>query len=116
VVGITIKEAIMLTDNKHIGKRHNTMTNILVNKIGLEEVEKLWIQYGCYRAADELSRILNQYVSFSTIKYLSQVLNWRRPVNVKSAIFVGVQRGTTPASYYKHLIFPEGMRNETIKQ
>lgn len=96
----------MIRDKKNIGKRQNTMTNTLVNKIGLEEVEKLWIKYGCYKAADELSRILEQYISFSTIRYLSQVCGWTRPVNMKSAIYVGVQRGTVPAAYYKHLIFP----------
>ena len=46
----------MLTDKKNIGKRKNTMSKIIV----LEQVEKLWIKYGFYRAADELSRILNQ--------------------------------------------------------
>lgn len=103
----------MTRDNKRIGKRQNTMTNTLVNKIGLEVVEQLWFQYGCYKAADELSKMLEQYVSFSTIRYLSQVFDWKRPVNPKSAIFVGVQRGKVPAAYYKHLIFPtEGMRNE----
>ena len=92
-------------DIKQIGKRANTMTNKLINKIGLEEVEKLWIKYGCYRAAEELSNMLDEYVSFSTIRYLSQVCGWTRPVNTKSPIFVGVQRGTVPAAYYKHLIF-----------
>lgn len=97
----------MIRDNKNIGKRNNTMTNTLVNKLGLEEVEKLWIKYGCYKTADELSRMLDQYISFSTIRYLSQVLDWKRPVNPRSAIYVGVKRGTVPAAYYKHLIFPE---------
>ena len=99
-------------DNKNIGKRKNTMTNTLINKVGLAEVEQLWIKYGCYRAAEELSKMLDQYVSFSTIRYLSQIYDWKRPVNFKSPIYVGVQRGTVPASYYKHLIFPEEMRDE----
>ena len=94
-------------DKKNIGKRNNTMTNTLINKIGLAQVEELWIKYGCYKAADELSRMLNEYISFSTLRYLSQVLNWRRPVNLKSAIYTGVKRGTIPPAYYKHLIFPE---------
>ncbi len=106
----------MTKDKSKIGKRNNTMTNILINKIGLEKVEQLWIQYGCYKAAEEVSKMLNQYVSFSTIRYLSQAFNWTRPVNPKSAIYEAVKRGTLPASYYKHLIFPEGMRDETIKQ
>jgi hypothetical protein len=106
----------MLRDIKNIGKRNNTMTNTLINEVGLEQVEQLWIQYGCYRAAEELSKMLNEYISFSTLRYLSQALDWKRPVNPKSAIYEGVKRGTLPASYYKHLIFPEGMRDETIKQ
>ena len=105
----------MTRDNSHIGKRNNTTTNTLINKIGLEQVEKLWIQYGCYRAAEELSKALNTYISFSTIRYLSQVFDWKRPVNPKSAIYVGVKRGTVPASYYQHLIIPEELRDETIK-
>jgi len=101
-----------MTRDNNIGKRKNTMTQKLINKIGLQEVEKLWIQYGCYRAAEELSKMLDEWVSFSTVRYLSQVCGWARPVNPKSAIYVGVQRGTVPASYYKHLIFPEELTNE----
>jgi hypothetical protein len=97
----------MTRDNNNIGKRKNTMTKTLITKIDLKEVEKLWIQYGCYKASEELSKILNQYISFSTIRYLSQVFDWKRPVNTRSAIYVGVQRGTVPASNYPHLIFPE---------
>ncbi len=97
----------MTRDKNNIGKRQNTMTKTLITKIDLKEVEKLWIKYGCYKAADELSKMLNTYISFSTIRYLSQVFNWRRPVNLRSAIYVGVKRGTVPSSYYKHLIFPE---------
>lgn len=102
----------MTRDNKNIGEKQNTMTNILVSKIGLEEVEQLWIKYGCYKAAEELSKMLGQYISFSTIRYLSQVFDWKRPVNPKSAIYVGVRRGTVLASYYKHLIFPEWENNK----
>ena len=102
----------MIRDNKNIGKRKNTMTQKLINKIGLEELEKLWIQYGMYKGAEELSKLMDEWVSFSTLRYLSQIYNWTRPVNPKSAIYVGVKRGTVPASYYKHLIFPEEMRNE----
>lgn len=97
----------MTRDNKNIGKKQNTMTQKLINKIGLKEVEKLWIQYGMYRAAEEASKILSEYISASTLRYLSQKFDWKRPVNPKSAIYVGVKRGTVPAAYYKHLIFPE---------
>ena len=94
----------MNMDNNNIGKRNNTMTKTLINN--LEEVEKLWIQYGCYKAAKELSKMLNTYISFSTVRYLSQVFGWRRPVHPNSPILVGVKRGTRPSSYYSHLIFP----------
>ena len=105
----------MTMDNKNIGKRNNTMTKTLISNIGLQEVEKLWIQYGCYRAAEELSKMLNEWVSFSTLRYLSQRFDWSRPVNPKSAIYAGVKRGSIPSSYYKHLIFPEDIENEAIK-
>jgi len=104
----------MARDKNKIGKRNNTMTKTLINIIGLEEVEKLWIQYGCYRAAEELSKILNQYVSFSTLRYLSQVFDWKRPVNLKSAIYVGFKRGTISADNFPHLIFPMEV-NENVK-
>ena len=97
----------MTRDKNNIGKRKNTMTKTLINKIGLQEVENLWIQYGCYKAADELSKMLNTYISFSTVRYLSQVFGWRRPVHPNSPILVGVKRGTVLASDYPHLIFPE---------
>lgn len=94
-------------DKNNIGKRKNTITQKLINTIGLEEVKQVWIRDGMYKGAEELSIILNEYVSASTLRYLSQVCNWQRPVNLKSAIYVGVKRGTVPAAYYKHLIFPE---------
>ncbi|QQS37136.1 MAG: hypothetical protein IPM56_04060 [Ignavibacteriales bacterium] len=97
----------MTRDKNNIGKRQNTMTKTLINNIGLQEVETLWVQHGCYKAAEELSKMLNTYISFSTIRYLSQVCRWTRPVNPKSAIYIGVKRGTVPASDYPHLIFPE---------
>ena len=106
----------MTMDNKNIGKRNNTMTKKLINKIGLEKIQAIWVQYGMYKGAEELSKLMNEYVSFSTLRYLSQIYNWKRPVNPKSAIYVGVKRGTVPASYYKHLIFPEEiLKNETNK-
>ena len=58
----------MIRDKNKIGKRNNTMTNTVIDKIGLEEIEQLWIQYECYKAAERLSKILNQYISFSTIR------------------------------------------------
>jgi len=104
-----------MTRDKNIGKRNNTMTKKLINKIGLEKIQAIWVQYGMYKGAEELSKLLNEYISFSTVRYLSQVCGWTRPVNPKSAIYVGVKRGTVPASFYKHLIFPEEITNEQDK-
>ena len=102
----------MTRDNNNIGKRNSTMTHKLISKIGLEKIEAIWIKNGMYKGAEELSKIMNEWVSFSTLRYLSQRFDWRRKCNPKSAIYVGVQRGTVPASYYRHLIFPEELTNE----
>ncbi len=106
----------MIRDNKDIKTRNNTMTQKLIKNIGLEEVKKIWIQFGMYKGAEELGKLMNDYVSFSTLRYMSKKFDWKRPVNPKSAIYVGVKRGTVPSSYYKHLIFPEEItKNEPIK-
>jgi len=55
---------------------------------------------------------MDEYVSPYVLRYRSNHFDWGRPVNVKSAIYVGVKRGSRPASFYKHLIFPEEMRDE----
>ena len=100
-------------DNKNIGKRNNTMTQKLIKKIDLKEIERIWIKNGMYKGAVELSNVLNEYISASTLRYLSQRFDWRRPVHPNSAILVGVKRGTVLSSYYKHLIFPEEeLKNE----
>lgn len=99
-------------DNKNIGTRNNTMTQKLIKNIGLEEVEKIWIEFGMYKGAEELGKLTNENVSFSTLRYLSQKYDWKRPVNPKSVIYVGVKRGTVSSSYYKHLIFPEDIKDE----
>jgi hypothetical protein len=112
MVGTNNKEAIFTMDKKNIGKRNNTMTQKIISKIGLEEIEKIWIQFGMYRGAEELSKLVDDYISPSTIRYLSQKYDWKRPVNPRSPILVGVKRGTIPSSYYKHLIFPEEITNE----
>ncbi len=106
----------MTRDKKDIKTRNNTMTQKLINKIGLEKIEAIWIQYGMYKGAEELSKLMNEWVSFSTLRYMSQKYDWKRPVNPKSAIYAGVKRGSVKASYYKHLIFPEEIiKNEQSK-
>ena len=97
----------MARDNKNIGKRNNTMTQKLLQTVGEEKIKKLWVEYGMYKSAELLSDELQEYVSSSTIRYLSQIKNWKRLVNKRSAIFKGVKAGTVKASYYKQLIFPK---------
>ena len=94
-------------DNKNIGTRKNPMTQKLLKNVGLEEVEKTWIRLGMYKGAEELSKLMQEYVSFSTLRYMSQKYDWKREGNKLSPIYKGVQAGTVPAAYYKHLIFPE---------
>ena len=100
-------------DNKNIGKRNNTMTQKLINKLDINEIERIWINYGMYKGAEELSNLLNEFISASTLRYLSQRFDWRRPVHPNSPILIGVQRGTVSSSYYPHLLFPEEeLKNE----
>ena len=97
-------------DNKDIRKlraRNNTMTQKLISKIELQEIERIWIKFGMYKGAEELSKLMQDYVSFSTLRYMSQKYDWKRPVNKLSPIYKGVKAGTVPASYYRHLIFPK---------
>ena len=103
-------------DNKNIGKRKNTMTQKLLTTIGLEEIEKIWVKLGMYKAAEELSKLMNEYVSFSTLRYMSQKYCWRRAINKKSPLFKGYLNGNVDPKTYKHLIFPEEMRNEPNKK
>ena len=104
-------------DNKDLRKpriRNNTMTQKLLKNVGLEEVEKTWIRLGMYKGAEELSKLMQEYVSFSTLRYMSQKYDWKRPVNKLSPIYKGVMAGTVPAAYYKHLIFEEENKNVWI--
>ena len=94
-------------DNKNIGTRKNPMTQKLLKNVGLAEVEKTWIRLGMYKGAEELSKLMQEYVSFSTLRYMSQKYDWKRPVNKLSPIYKGVMAGTVQASFYKHLIFPK---------
>lgn len=83
-----------------------SMTQRLIKTLGIEEIEKAWIGKGMY-ACKELSVRMNEYVSPYVLRYMSNKFSWKRPVNPKSAIYVGVQRGSVKASYYPHLTFPD---------
>ena len=101
-------------DNNGIRKlRENTMTQKLLKNIGEDRLKELWVSYGMYKSAELLSVELQEYISFSTMRYLSQIKNWRRPVNKLSPLYKGYLAGNVDPKHFKHLIFPlEENKNE----
>jgi len=95
----------MTRDNKNI--RNNTMTQKLLRTVGEEKLKELWIKYGMYKSAELLSDELQEYFSSATIRYLSQIKNWKRPINELSPLYKGYLAGNVDPSKFKHLIFPE---------
>ena len=95
-----------------------SMTQRLIKKLTLEEVEKAWIAKGM-NAWRELSEKMNEYVSPYVLRYMSNKYDWKRKCNPKSAIYKAVViKKSMPAAYYKHLIFPreelsDGNRNNS---
>jgi len=91
-----------------------SMTQRLLKKLGEGRVVEHWKKYGMYKAAELLSKEMQEYVSPYVLRYMSNKYNWKRKCNPKSAIYKGVViNKTIPASYYKHLIFLEVTNNET---
>lgn len=100
-------------DNNGIRKlRENTMTQKLLKNIGEDRLKELWVRYGMYKSAELLSVEMQEYISFSTMRYLSQIKNWRRPVNKLSPLYKGYLAGNVDPRYFKHLIFEEETQNE----
>ena len=102
--------------NKGIRKQRDTsysMTQKLLKKIGESRVVEYWKRHGMYKSAELLSIEMQEYVSPYTMRHLSNIKNWKRPVNKNSPIYKGVQAGTVPASYYRHLIFAKE-ENENV--
>jgi len=102
-------------DNKNIEKtilRKNSMTQKLLATIGENRLKELWVKYGMYKSAEILSMELQEYVSFSTMRYLSNLKNWKRPVNKLSPLYKGYLAGNVDPSDFKHLIFEEETQNE----
>ena len=94
-------------DNKNIAKRKNSMTQKLLATIGENRLKELWVRYGMYKSAELLSVEMQEYISFSTMRYLSQIKNWRRPINKLSPLYKGYLAGNVDPSQFKHLIFSE---------
>jgi len=90
-----------------------SMTQRLLKKLGENRVVEYWKRHGMYKSAELLSKEMNEYVSPYTMRHLSNIKNWKRPVNKLSPIYKGVMAGTVSAAYYKHLIFEEDDKNET---
>jgi len=100
--------------NNEIRKQRDTsysMTQRILKKLGEGKVVEYWTKYGMYKSAELLSIEMQEYVSPYTMRHLSNIKNWKRPVNKLSAIYKGVIAGTVPAAYYKHLIFEEEDKN-----
>ena len=105
----------MTRDNRDLEKillRKNSMTQKLLATIGENRLEELWVKYGMYKSAELLSMELQEYVSFSTMRYLSNLKDWRRRVNKLSPLYKGYLAGNVDPSYFKHLIFEEETQNE----
>jgi hypothetical protein len=105
----------MNRDNRDLEKillRKNSMTQKLLATIGENRLEELWVKYGMYKSAELLSMELQEYVSFSTMRYLSNLKDWKRPVNKLSPLYKGYLAGNVDPSYFKHLIFEEETQNE----
>jgi hypothetical protein len=104
-------------DNKDIVKtilRKNTMTQKLLETIGENRLEELWVKYGMYKSAEILSMEMQEYVSFSTMRYLSHIKFWRRHINKLSPLYKGYLAGNVDPKQYKHLIFPEEIKKDEI--
>ena len=104
-------------ENNEIRKQRDTsysMTQRLLKKIGEGKVVEYWKRHGMYKSAELLSIEMQEYVSPYTMRHLSNIKNWKRPVNKNSPIYKGVIAGNVKASYYKHLIFPKE-ENENVK-
>ncbi|RKY93816.1 MAG: hypothetical protein DRQ13_08990 [Ignavibacteriae bacterium] len=102
--------------NNGIRKQRDTsysMTQKLLKKIGEGRVVEYWKRHGMYKSAELLSIEMQEYVSPYTMRHISNIKNLKRPVNKLSPIYKGVMAGTVPASYYRHLIFPEE-ENENV--
>jgi len=102
--------------NEGIRKQRDTsysMTQRLLKQLGEGKVVEYWKRHGMYKSAELLSKEMQEYVSPYTMRHLSNIKNWKREVNKLSPIYKGVKAGTVPASYYRHLIFPEDNKNET---
>jgi hypothetical protein len=88
------------------------MTQKLLTTIGEKRLKDLWVKYGMYKTSELLSDELQEYVSSSTIRYLSQINNWKRPINKLSPLYKGYLAGNVNPSKFKHLIFEEETQNE----
>ena len=95
--------------NKGIRKLRDTsysMTQRLLKRIGEGRVVEYWTKYGMYKSAELLSIEMQEYVSPYTMRHLSNIQNWKRPVNKLSPLYKGYLAGNVDPSYFKHLIFP----------
>ena len=58
-----------------------SMTQRLLKKLGEGRVVEYWQKYGMYKSAELLSKEIQEYVSPYTMRHLSNIKNWKRPIN-----------------------------------
>lgn len=86
------------------------MTQKLIKKLTIEEVEKAWQKRGM-NAWQELSTHMGEYVSPYVLRYMSNKYNWVRTIPIDHIIAKGILRGSVPEGFYKHIKI-EGIQNE----
>ena|GEM_PF-4767256 len=78
----------------------------LIERFGKEYLYQVWAELGMYKSAERLSKEFGEYISYSTMRWLSHKYNWKRIVTDKSLpIYKAVLRGTQKAEFYQHIIF-----------
>jgi len=83
------------------------MTQRLIHKLGVEELEKVWQKGGMYYAADYFTNLMDESVSPYVMRYLSDKFNWKRIVDDSLPIVQGIKMGSMPANYYRHIVISE---------
>ena len=80
--------------------------DILMEKVGEQEIRKIWERKGMYGTAKILGEQLNLWVQGYHIAYLADKFSWVRYVkNRESPIYKSVLSGQVPREHFKHIIF-----------
>ena len=83
-----------------------SMTQRLIKKYGVDELQMIWQKGGMYYAADYFTKMMNESVTPYVMRYLSDKFNWKRIVDESLPIVQGIKMGSMPANYYRHIVVP----------